>query len=128
MGDVATAGELSGLFAPDRVAVVGATAREGSLGAALVRNLLADFEGELVAVNPNRDSVLDLPCVPDIRAARQVDLAVVAVPAEGAVEAVREAAEAGVENVVVITAGFSETGGEGVARERALVRVAEATT
>ncbi|MDZ7701674.1 MAG: acetate--CoA ligase family protein [Halobacteriales archaeon] len=115
---------LTGLFAPDRVAVVGATAREGSLGRALMENLLADFEGELVAVNPNYDEVLGVPCVGSIGETEDVDLAVVAVPAAAAVAVVREAAEAGIENVAVITAGFGETDEAGAERERELVRIA----
>ena len=117
---------LPGLFTPDRVAVIGATDREGSIGRALLENLLDGYEGELVGVNPSRQSVLGVPCVGSIAAAGPVDLAVVAVPAAAAVDVVREAAEAGVENVVVITAGFGEADGDGEARERALREVAEA--
>ncbi|MFB6352518.1 MAG: acetate--CoA ligase family protein [Halobacteriales archaeon] len=116
--------DLAGLFAPERVAVVGATDREGAIGTALMRNLLADFDGEVVGVNPGRDSVMGVPCVDNLQAAGTVDLAVVAVPAPAVLDVVRDAAEAGVENVVVITAGFAETGGEGVERERELARLA----
>ena len=117
---------LSGLFAPDRVAVIGATDREGSVGRALVENLLAGFDGDVVPINPSRESVLGLDCYPDVGSVPDpVDAAAVVVPATAAVDAVREAAEAGVENVVVITAGFGETGGEGAARERELAEVAD---
>lgn len=117
--------DLSGLFAPSRVAVVGATDREGSIGRAIMTNLLEDFEGDLVGVNPNHESVLGVPCVPSIDAAGDVDLAVIVVPASVAVGVIREAAEAGVANVVVITAGFAETGEEGAERERELERLAD---
>ncbi|WP_232701696.1 acetate--CoA ligase family protein [Halobacterium wangiae] len=119
-----TADEAGGLFAPERVAVVGATDREGSIGRAIVENL-ADFEGEVVAVNPGRDTVLGYDCYPDLASAPDVDLAVVVVPPGIAVDVVRGAGEAGVRNVVVITAGFSETGGEGAQRERELATVAD---
>ncbi|ESP89950.1 acetate--CoA ligase family protein [Candidatus Halobonum tyrrellensis] len=119
-------GGLSGMFDPDRVAVVGATDRADSVGRALMENLLADFDGEAVPVNPGRDRVLDRECYPDVGSVPDpVDVAVVVVPAAVAVDAVREAAEAGVESVVVITAGFGETGGEGAARERDLRAVAD---
>jgi acetyl coenzyme A synthetase (ADP forming)-like protein len=117
-------GELSELFAPETVAVVGATEREGSVGRAIMDNLVADFDGTVIPVNPNYDEVLGIPCVPDIGAA-DADLAVVVVPPKIAVEAVRQAGESGVRNVVVITAGFGETGSEGAARERELREVAE---
>ena len=55
-------GDLSGLFAPSRVAVVGATEREGAVGRALTENLLADFAGDVVPANPNYETVLAEPC------------------------------------------------------------------
>jgi acetyl coenzyme A synthetase (ADP forming)-like protein len=116
--------DASGLFAPDRVAVVGATDREGSIGRAIVTNL-ADFDGDVVAVNPGRDAVLGYDCYPDLQSAPDADLAVVVVPPSVVVDAVRDAGEAGVRNVVVITAGFSETGSEGAAREHDLAAVAD---
>ncbi|MFC6614316.1 acetate--CoA ligase family protein [Halopenitus salinus] len=125
MGDLSEpTKDLSGLFDPSRVAVIGATERDGSVGRAVMTNLLADFEGTVVPVNPSRESVCGEPCASSIGEAGDVDLAVVVVPAGAAVEAVREAGEAGVENVVVITAGFGEAGSEGAARERELERVA----
>ncbi|UIP01555.1 acetate--CoA ligase family protein (plasmid) [Halobaculum sp. CBA1158] len=114
---------LSGLFAPDRVAIVGATDREGSVGRAVTENLLADFDGEVVPVNPNRDEVLDRPCVGSVTRA-DADMAVVAVPPGAVVDVVRECGESAVRNVVVLTAGFGETGVEGADRERQLQSVA----
>ena len=114
-------GELSTLFAPERVAVVGASDEEGSVGHAITSNLLSDFDGETLAVNPNRESVLGRDCYPevgDVPDASSVDVAVVAVPASVAVDVVRQAGEAGVGAVVVVTAGFSESGDAGERRER----------
>ena len=114
-------GELETLFAPDRVAVVGASSEEGSVGHAVTRNLLDAFDGEVLAVNPNQETVLGVPCYDDVRET-DADLAVVAVPPTAAVEVVRSAARAGIQNVVVITAGFSEAGE--AARERELLDIA----
>ena len=116
--------DLSALFTPSRVAVIGATEREGSVGRAVMSNLQESFDGDIVPVNPNAEDVLGFPCVPDIAHASDVDLAVVVVPADVALTVIREAAETGVENVVVISAGFGEAGVEGVARERELERIA----
>jgi acetyl coenzyme A synthetase (ADP forming)-like protein len=115
-------GELQTLFAPDRVAVVGASEEEGSVGYAVTQNLQETFDGEVLAVNPNQETVLGLPCYDDVRETG-ADLAVVAVPPTAAVEVVRSAASAGIRNVVVVTAGFSEAGE--AARERELVDIAE---
>jgi acetyltransferase len=117
-------GDLTELFAPDRVAVIGATESEGSVGRAVTENLLADFDGEVVPVNPNYGEVFGVETVPDIASA-DADLAVVVVPPSIAVDVVRAAGEAGVGSVVVITAGFSETGSEGAARERELKTIAD---
>ncbi|MEF8887053.1 MAG: acetate--CoA ligase family protein [Haloarculaceae archaeon] len=121
-------GRLSTLFAPDRVAVVGASDEAGSVGRAVTGHLVEDFAGEVLAVNPNRETVLGLAChdsLSALDAPGEVDVAVVLVPPEPAVEAVREAGAVGIENVVVVTAGFSEAGSEGAARERELAAAAE---
>ncbi|MDS0298438.1 acetate--CoA ligase family protein [Halogeometricum sp. S1BR25-6] len=118
-------GELSELFVPRRVAVVGATEREGSVGRAIMENLIDDFDGDVVPVNPKYDEVFGVPAVAGVGES-DADLAIVVVPPHIAVQAVREAGEAGIRNVVVITAGFGETGSEGASREQELTEVAEA--
>jgi len=55
-------GVPASLFAPGGVAVVGATGEDGSVGRAVLENLRADFEGDVYAVNPNRESALGVPC------------------------------------------------------------------
>ncbi|WP_254822478.1 acetate--CoA ligase family protein [Haloglomus halophilum] len=121
---VADASPLAGLFAPERVAVVGATEREGSVGRAVTANLQRSFDGDVVPVNPSAEAVLGLSAVDSVAEA-DADLAVVIVPPAAAVEVVEQAGEAGTDDVVVITAGFGEGGPEGVARERELVAVAD---
>ncbi|KOX93054.1 acetate--CoA ligase alpha subunit [Haloarcula rubripromontorii] len=116
-------GRLSTLFAPERVAVVGATDSEGSVGHAVTTNLLDSFAGEVVAVNPNKETVHGLPCYDNLAGLEDpgsVDVAVVVVPPTVAVDVIENAGEAGIENVVVITAGFGETGSDGAERERRL--------
>ena len=116
---------LSTLFDPKAVAVVGATDRAGSVGRAIVENLLRTFDGEIVAVNPTRDSVLGVECVPSIGDGPPVDLAIVVVPPNAVLDAVEDAADAGVTHLVVITAGFAETGQAGFERERELIALAD---
>ena len=116
-------GVVSDLFTADRVAVVGATPREGSIGRAITRNLLEDYEGEVVPVNPNYDEVLGIPAVGDVDDA-DADLAVVVVPPSIVIDAIESCGTAGVRNVVVITAGFGEAGAEGAQRERRLQELA----
>jgi acetyltransferase len=118
--------DASGLFDPDRVAVVGATDRAGAIGRAIMENL-ESFAGEVVPVNPSHDTVLGYQAVGSVADCEEpIDLGIVVVPPKIAVEATRDLAENGVKNVVVITAGFGEAGSEGAKREQALREVAEA--
>ncbi|ARS91603.1 acetate--CoA ligase family protein [Natrarchaeobaculum aegyptiacum] len=119
-------GRVSDLFAPETVAVVGATDREGAVGRAILENLRADFDGDVVPINPGQDELLGLECYPDVSSAPPVDLAVVVVPPPAVLEAIEDVGEAGTEHVVVITAGFAETGSEGARRERELRELADA--
>ncbi len=116
--------DLLDLFDPDRVAVVGATPREGSVGRAITRNL-ESYTGDVVAVNPNYDDVLGVPTVDTVEEAGDVDLAVVAVPAADAVEAVEDLGRHEVPHAVVVTAGFKEAGPDGAELQRQLTDAAE---
>lgn len=115
---------LGELFAPRSVAVIGASRDPSSVGQAVLRNLLdAGFPGPIYPVNPNADTILGLPCyasVVDIM--EPVDLAVIVVPAHRSVGIIDQCAAARVGAAVVISAGFRETGPEGAALERELVR------
>lgn len=87
---------------------------------------LSSFDGDVVGVNPNYEEVLGIPCYDDIESVPgSVDLAVVVVPSDSAVDVVESLGERGVKNVVVLTAGFSESGGEGAEREKALIEAAQ---
>jgi acyl-CoA synthetase (NDP forming)/RimJ/RimL family protein N-acetyltransferase len=110
-------------FNPRSVAVIGASRRQDTIGQALVRNLVTgDFTGRVYAVNPSSDAVSGLPAyqsVADIPG--DVDVAIVAVPAEFVTDVVLDCASKGVHGLVVISSGFAETGEEGRQRQRKLV-------
>lgn len=109
---------LDALFAARTVALVGASERPGSVGRALLENLLS-FPGRLYPVNPRRDFVLDRRACPNLAAVgEKIDLAVIALPAAAVPGAVRECAQAGVAAAIVISAGFRECGPAGAALER----------
>jgi acyl-CoA synthetase (NDP forming)/RimJ/RimL family protein N-acetyltransferase len=116
------------LLNPSSVAVIGASRRPGTIGHRLLADLLdGGFSGSVHVVHPEADAVLGVPAVPTIRdVTGGADLAVVAVPAEGVLDVVRECAASGVRGLVVVSAGFAETGPLGLARQRELVRVARA--
>ncbi len=124
----AEAASLQALMTPRSVAVVGASGVVPSVGAALLDNLLGGgFTGSVHPVNPGADVLGGLPVhasVADIDG--PVDLAVVAVPAQAVRQVVADCAAAGVKGLVVVSSGFAETGAEGLALQRELVRTARA--
>ena len=113
---------LDAFFQPKSVAVIGASSRRGSLGREILHNIIEyEFNGKLFPVNPRAEfihSIKSYPTVLDIP--DEVELAVVVVPAGAVPHVVRECGEKGVKGIVVISAGFKETGAEGAEREREL--------
>jgi len=114
------------LLEPRTIAVVGAGRRRGTIGHELLRNLLAGgFEGPVYPINPSATSVASVPCWPSVGAiSGEVDLAVIAVPAPAVAQAVEECGAKGVSSLVVITAGFAESGTGGAESQRALATLA----
>jgi acyl-CoA synthetase (NDP forming) len=103
------------IFEPASIAVVGASRHEGSIGRAILDNLVKSrFHGPVYSVNPHAAEIQGLPSFPTVEAIRQpVDLVVIAVPAVAVEEVVKDCARAHVRGVVVISAGFAEVSGEG---------------
>jgi acetyl coenzyme A synthetase (ADP forming)-like protein len=102
--------EIETLFTPEKIAVVGASRKEGKTGHEVFDNLLHDFEGEVVPVNPNADEVHGLESRGETP--EDTDLAVVAVPGNIVPEVMKDLGQKEVEAAIIISAGFSETGNE----------------
>jgi len=113
-------------FEPKSLAIVGASERVGSLGAALLKNAAgAGFKGPIYAVNPKRHSVQGHECFASVRdIPAPVDLAVIATPADTVANILEDCGEHGTRGAVVLSAGFREMGAEGAAREQAVVEAA----
>ena len=111
------------LFEPRSVAVVGASRRRGKIGSEILHNLLAArFRGRIYPVNPASARVAGRRSYPSVRAVPgTVDLAVLAIPAAAVEAAVDDCIARGVRALVIISAGFRETGGEGRQREAAIL-------
>jgi len=120
---IAVRASLRPFFEPDCVAVIGASSRRGNIGGELFRNILeADFAGAAYPVNLSGNPVAGVhgyTRVADIP--ENVDLVVICVPGEHVIPAAEEALAAGVKALVVISAGFAETGPEGIARQEQLL-------
>ncbi|MFN2135412.1 MAG: bifunctional acetate--CoA ligase family protein/GNAT family N-acetyltransferase [Candidatus Promineifilaceae bacterium] len=121
-----TGNPLDVLFAPRSVAVIGASERPGSVGRTVFDNLFdSAFNGPVFAVNPDTSSVLgelSYPSIVDVP--QQIDLAVVATPADTVPLVMRQCGAAGVKSAVILSAGFKEIGPEGAALEAEVLREA----
>ncbi len=119
----AEAASIERIFRARSIAVIGASRRQDSIGQAMVRNLvLGDFSGSVYAVNSQAEAVSGLPAyktVQDIPG--EVDVAIVAVPADSVNDVVLDCAAKGIHGLVVISAGFAEEGPEGRQRQRTLL-------
>ena len=118
--------QLDAVFRPEAVAVVGATDRPGSVGRTIMWNLVSSpFGGTVFPVNSRRPSVLGIKAYPSVsEVPARVDLAVIVAPAPAVPGIIGECVEAGVEGAIIISAGFRETGPEGVELEERVLEEA----
>lgn len=117
---------LEAIFRPKSIAVVGASRKPESVGFAVFQNLLGNFKGPLYPVNAKADSILNVRCFPSLASIPgPVDLAVLIVPAPSIPALFSSCAEKGVRGIIVISAGFKETGAEGAALEKKLLLLAQ---
>jgi acetyl coenzyme A synthetase (ADP forming)-like protein len=112
---IAVARSLAPFFTPNSVAVIGASARRGTIGGELFRNVLAgDFVGAAYPINGKGTPVGGVPGYASIEDVPEVvDLAVICVPGGAVLEATESALRRGVKAICVISAGFAELGREG---------------
>jgi acetyl coenzyme A synthetase (ADP forming)-like protein len=111
----AVAASMQPFFHPRGVVVVGASQKRGKIGAEILHNLIScGFAGPLFAVHPSATEIQGVPAAPRVTALpKPVDLAVICVPAQNALAVVNDCIAGGVRGIVMITAGFAETGALG---------------
>jgi acetate---CoA ligase (ADP-forming) len=116
---------LDMILKPRTIAVVGASRSPNTIGHQILANLVhRGFTGSVFPVNPKASAVNSIRAVPSVGAIGEpVDVAVIVVPKERVAHVAEECGAAGVRGLVVISAGFREVGGEGVAREQALMEI-----
>jgi|AMFO01.1.fsa_nt_gi Acyl-CoA synthetase (NDP forming) len=125
---IATANSLIPLLRPKTVAVVGASRDSSGIGNMIFRHILhARFSGTVYPVNNQAESVHGVRAYPSLADLPEpVDLVVVAVPAESVLEVTDRAVASGAKGLVVVSAGFAETGPEGARRQQELVELVRA--
>lgn len=120
--------DLSPFFAPKNIAVVGAGERATSSGGAIMQMLRqAGYGGRVVPVNPKGGAIFGYESVTSITAIDPpVDPAVIVIRPDAILDAVREAADRGITNLLILPGGFAEAGPIGVQRNEDLIKLAAA--
>ncbi len=106
---------LDRIFKPQRIALVGVTENPKSVGGLVLRNLVGSgFRGVVYPVNPLAEAVLGVQCYDQVKnLPRTPDLAVICASAPSVPDLVRECGESGILGIIILSAGFRETGAVG---------------
>ena len=118
---------LTALFSPKSIAVIGASRSPEKVGAIIFKNILdSKFNGAVYPINPNTQSIGHKKCYKTVAELPEVpDLAIIAIPAALVSEVLTQCGEKGIKNVVVLSAGFKETGTDGLKLEKQLEEIAK---
>ncbi len=118
---------LDKIFNPQSVAIIGASDAEGSVGYAIVKNFTKlGYAGKVYFVNIRKPEILGVKTYPTVAQIREpIDLAMIATPAKTVPDVVEECGKAGVKGVIIVSAGFKETGAAGKALEEKILENAK---
>lgn len=116
---------LDRIFNPQSIAIIGASNEVNSVGFGLIKNALeGNSQRKIFAVNPFRKKVLGLKCLPSVLSVKEdVDLAIIAVPAQVVETVIKECCKKRVGGIIVISAGFAEVGENGKALQEKIVDI-----
>lgn len=122
----AEAPSLDRMLKPRSIAIVGASDKPGSLGASVLANLdRAGYAGDIYPVNPKRESLGGRRCHAAVEDLPEgVDVAILAIPQAGVVDAVRALAARRAGSAIIFAAGFAEGGAEGLRQQQEIGRIA----
>jgi acetyltransferase len=117
--------DLKLFFQPQSIAIIGASRKEGSLGQVFFEKLLHyGYTGKIYPINPQTSEINGIPCFPSADALPDIpDLAIILVRKELAADAVEACGKNGIKHIIMITAGFREVDGEGIKREKQLMKL-----
>lgn len=118
--------DIGRLLRPRSIAIVGASATPGALGASVLGNLERNgFAGDIHLINPKRSEIAGRACLASVdQLPEGVDVAVLAIPQPFVLDTVRALAARRVGAVVIFSAGFAEAGERGMAEQREIARIA----
>ncbi len=117
---------LDMFFAPQAVAVIGASENPQKLGYQVLANLVqSGFKGQIYPINPKASEILGLTCYPSVLdIPGPLDLVTIVVPNKFVASVLEESGKKGAKGAIIITAGFREAGGEGIRMEQELLEIA----
>ncbi|MTJ31823.1 bifunctional acetate--CoA ligase family protein/GNAT family N-acetyltransferase [Aphanizomenon sp. UHCC 0183] len=118
---------LDAIFAPNTVAVIGASEKPGSVGRNLLWNLITNpFGGTVFPINPQHSSILGIKAYSTIfDVPEKIDLAVIATPASTVPKIISDSVDAEIKGAIIISAGFKEIGEKGIALEQEIIQQAQ---
>ena len=100
---------LDYFFNPRAIAVIGASERENSLSARIIHNLIGSYQGLIFPVNAFKPTVQGITAYPSIaRVPSKIDLAIIATPAHTIPQIIEECGKAGVQDIIIVSAGLNE--------------------
>ncbi len=119
--------ELTALFSPRSIAVIGASKSPEKLSHVILKNIVdSKYDGKVWAVNKNVEDIGKTKCFPDVASLPETpDLAIIVIPATSVSEVLDQCGQKGIKNAVVISAGFKEVGGEGAQLEKKLEEISK---
>ena len=112
-------------FYPDSICIVGASSKPKSLGYELTKSVKQyGYTGDLALVNPKADQILGFKCYPTVKDVDfRIDLAIVMVPKQFVEETIQNLITKKVQAIILITAGFKETGEAGAEAEQRIIKL-----
>ncbi|MHA1611147.1 MAG: acetate--CoA ligase alpha subunit [Promethearchaeota archaeon] len=120
-----TVKELESMFHPTSVAIIGASSTPGKIGNTVLVNMAqSGYQGKVYPINPKADSILGHKAFPSVSDVPDpIDLGVICIPSKYCAPIVEECGKKGVKSLVIISAGFKEVGGLGIARENKIKEI-----
>ncbi len=118
--------DLKPIFSPKSIAVIGASRSPSKIGYEILQNILVQgYTGKVFPINPEAPQIMGLKAQPSVVAVKEdIDLAVIAVPAEFVPKVMTECAKKKVKGAIVISSGFAETGEQGKELEDEVLQIA----
>ena len=115
--------ELKNIFYPKSLCIVGASSKEKSIGYEILKSIKTySYTGTVIPVNPKAENILGYKCYKSILEIHEsIDLAIIVVPKKFVEESIEQLINKGVKSVILITAGYRETGEEGKKQEEKLL-------